>query len=190
MLVDRLEEEGYSFAMFMAGAVGSHACDGPERGQPRINFVAEHLSVAYNNYKDSLKIIEDSTLVMVRVPLELGQSQLRLTKNLCVRPWLFTAAFGSYPAYLTALRMGDLIMLGTPCDYSGELTAPIDAAAKRIGMNAMVTSFNGDYIGYITLDKHYDIDHYETRIMNWYGPGNGAYLSECLVKMVETVGRY
>lgn len=190
VLVDQLEDQGYSFAMFMAGAVGSHGCRGPERGEPRINFVADNLFTAFNNYKDSLKNIEDSTLIMVRVPLELGQPQLRLTKNLCIRPWLFNSVFGTYPAYLTALRIGDVIMLGTPCDYSGELTAPVDAAAKRLGMQAMVTSFNGDYIGYITLDKHYDMDHYETRIMNWYGPGNGAYLSECLVKMVETVGSY
>ena len=78
-------------------------------------------------------------------------------------------------------------MLGTPCDFSGELMPPIDSAASRVGLRVMVTSFNGAYIGYITLDKHYDIDHYETRVMNWYGPGNGAYLSECLMEMIEAI---
>jgi hypothetical protein len=43
------------------------------------------------------------------------------------------------------------------------------------------------YIGYITRDEYYDRDHYETRLMNWYGPGNGAYLSECLTRLTEAV---
>lgn len=187
VLVDKLEEQGYSFAMFMAGAVGSHACVGPERGEPRMNFVGETLSSMIIQHGDSLKMVHDSTLLMIRVPLELGEPQLKLTKNWCIRPWLFKAAFGEYSTSLTALRLGNVVMLGTPCDFSGELMPPIDSVASHHGLTAMVTSFNGAYIGYITLDKHYDIDHYETRVMNWYGPGNGAYLSECLVEMIEAI---
>src|SRR5690606_42076053 len=48
------------------------------------------------------------------------------------------------------------MLLGTPCDFSGELMPPIDSAARAHGMNAMVTSFNGQYIGYITADQWYD----------------------------------
>ncbi len=80
-------------------------------------------------------------------------------------------------------------MLGTPCDFSGELTPAIDVVANQRGLRTMVTSFNGTYIGYITLDKHYDVNHYETRLMNWYGPGNGSYLSECLIDMLEALSQ-
>jgi len=188
VLVDKLEEQGYSFAMFMAGAVGSHACKGPDRGDARINFVGGRLASLVMERTDSLKPIRDSVLAMIRIPLVMGEPQMKISKDWCVRPWLFRSAFGSYPSSsLTALRIGNLVMLGTPCDFSGELMEPIDSMAAQHNLTAMVTSFNGGYIGYITLDKHYDIDHYETRVMNWYGPGNGAYLSECLMKMLDAI---
>ena len=187
VLVDKLEQGGYTFAMFMAGAVGSHSCEGPPRGEERVNFVGDRLARLTLHQRDSLKPIIDSTLIMVRVPLSLGKPQMRISKDWSIRQWLFKSAFGMYPSTLTALRIGNVVMLGTPCDFSGELTTPLDSVAARHGLKVLVTSFNGSYIGYITPDKHYDIDHYETRIMNWYGPGNGAYLSECLMTMLKAV---
>jgi neutral ceramidase len=102
-----------------------------------------------------------------------------------VRPWLFRTFFGEYPSTLTALRIGPVVMLGTPCDFSGELSPAIDSAAAKLGLRSIITSFNGGYIGYITRDEFYDRDHYETQIMNWFGPGNGAYLSEDMIKMMS-----
>lgn len=189
VLIDKLEMEKYSFAMFVAGAVGSHSCSGPERGHARINFVGERLAAEVLQRHDSLKPVNDSLLLMIRIPLELNEPQLKVSKDWRIRPWLFRSVFGTYPSYLTALRIGDIVMLGTPCDFSGELTPAIDAVANQHGLRAMVTSFNGTYIGYITLDKHYDVNHYETRLMNWYGPGNGSYLSECMIEMLEALSR-
>ena len=83
--------------------------------------------------------------------------------------------------------MGNVILMGTPCDFSGELTEEIRSAARRQGFHAIVTSFNGHYIGYITADKYYDRSHYETRLMNWYGPGNGAYLTESLLELQKAL---
>jgi hypothetical protein len=187
VFVDALERQGYTMAMFMAGAVGSHGCIGPERGRKLVNQVGETLATAFAGSRQLFQPVNDSTLVMVSVPLELGSPQFRISKNWCVRPWLFNAVFGTYRPELTALRIGDLLILGTPCDFSGELTGALDSAATRLGMRVMVTSFNGNYEGYITKDEWYDVDHYETRLMNWYGPGNGSYLSECLTKLIESL---
>lgn len=186
-LVDELEKNGYTFAMFMAGAVGSHGCEGPSDGWERIDYLGEHIAHTMLENKNSLKPINDSVLTMINVPLELGEPQIKVLKDWRVRPWLFREFFGEYPSSLTALRIGDVIMLGTPCDFSGELTHPIDSAAQQLGLRLMVTSFNGGYIGYITRDRFYDRDHYETRMMNWFGPGNGAYLSEDLIKMMTAL---
>jgi neutral ceramidase len=78
-------------------------------------------------------------------------------------------------------------MLGTPCDFSGEFNASIDSVASNLGMRAMVTSFNGGYIGYLTPQKYYDVDHYETRLMNWYAPGTGEYVSQYLKELIVAV---
>ncbi|MNL88063.1 hypothetical protein D3C87_2175550 [compost metagenome] len=49
----------------------------------------------------------------------------------------------------------------------------------------MVTSFNGGYIGYITHDKYFNRDLYETKTMSWYGPYNGAYLQEVIKDIID-----
>ena len=41
----------------------------------------------------------------------------------------------------------------------------------------------------IWSEKYYDIDHYETQLMNWYPPGTGEYLTTCLSEMMIAAGR-
>jgi neutral ceramidase len=188
-LVDQLERDGYNFAIFFSGAVGSHGCRPPEFGKPCIGWMATEITAKVDILKRSLAPVNDSTLLMFRIPLELGEPQVKISENWRIRPWLFKKAFGEYKPYLTGLRIGKIIFLGTPCDYSGELTEPLRKLGTENNFQVIVTSFNGHYIGYITLDKYYDRSHYETRLMNWYGPGNGAYLTECLLKETQALMR-
>jgi hypothetical protein len=187
VFTDVVERNGYAFALFMAGAVGSHGCKSDSRGMETVTTVGTRLANIFLATREVLEPITDSSLVMTRTPLELGEPQFKVSKDWRVRPWLFRATFGNYSPDLTALRIGDVMLLGTPCDFSGELMPPIDSVAETHGMQAMVTSFNGHYIGYITADQWYDVDHYETRLMNWYGPGNGAYLTESLVGIIDAL---
>lgn len=186
-LVDSLESMGYDFAMFLAGAMGSHGLRAPEAGKPCLGWVANEITNRFKVLQPDLVQMRDSTLMMVRVPLFLGESQVKVSEGWRIRPWLFRSAFGEYQTYLTALRLGEILLMGTPCDFSGELTERIRTAAEDQGFHAIVTSFNGHYIGYITADKYYDRSHYETRLMNWYGPGNGAYLTESLIELQKSL---
>ncbi|MFZ6011594.1 MAG: hypothetical protein ACOYXT_14720, partial [Bacteroidota bacterium] len=130
----------------------------------------------------------DSTLFMLRMPLPLSDPQLKIEKDWKVRPWFFRTAMGEYPVYLTALRIGDVVLAGTPCDFSGEFSYQLNAVASwRPGSQLMVTSFNGGYIGYVTPLERYDRNHYETRLMNWYAPGTGEYIEECLYKLIPVM---
>jgi hypothetical protein len=184
LVVDTLEEHGFDFAMFMAGAVGSHGCAPPAFGEDCITWVAEEIVSKFESHQTQLETVNDSSLFMYRTKLMLGEPQVKISKDWRIRPWLFRAAFGEYPVYLTALRIGDVVMIGTPCDFSGALDEPLDAVASLQDDRLVITSFNGGYIGYITDDQYYDSDHYETRLMNWYGPGNGSYFSACLRKLI------
>jgi hypothetical protein len=85
--------------------------------------------------------------------------------------------------HLEAMRVGSSVWIGTPADFSGELVPPLQQAAAPADL--FVTSFNGGYMGYITNDACYDRRHYETRDMNWYGPQNGAYLSEAITELLK-----
>ncbi|MBL7844864.1 MAG: neutral/alkaline non-lysosomal ceramidase N-terminal domain-containing protein [Cyclobacteriaceae bacterium] len=186
-LVDAIEAQGYSFAMFMAGAVGSHACRIPE-GEDCIGWMASELSSYLTNNSNALAPMSSSALAFYRVPLLLTDPQPKLTGSLRLRAWLFRYAFGEYPVHLNALRIGNVLMIGTPCDYSGEFNRHLDQYASQYGLTTMITSFNGGYIGYVTPDKYFDEDHYETRLMNWYGYGNGDYVTSCIESLIEHSG--
>lgn len=185
-LVDSLEKGRYDFAMYIAGAVGSM---GPiEQGTDDFDevknqaFGVQNALLSPNTVKEESKgaIVEALTL-----PLPLREPSPRLTMNIVLRSWAFKKAFGEYPVFVKALRIGNILMVGMPCDFSGELVAGLDTYAKTKGLNLMVTSFNGGYIGYITHDKYFDRDLYETKTMNWYGPYNGAYLQEVIKDIID-----
>lgn len=183
-LVDKMEAEGYTFAMFMAGSVGSHSADVAEQGWNCVDDMAAKLSKAVADNENSLSTVGPAYLSMQRVPLDLGEPQVKFFHDWRFRPWVFKLAFGEYPVYLTGLRMGNMIWVGTPCDFSGEFDNSIDSLARQNGLRAMITSFNGGYIGYVTPTAYYDVNHYETQLMNWYGPGNSEYLTHSIEKLI------
>lgn len=186
VLVDSLEKQRYNFAMYMAGAVGSMAPI--EKGSDDFD---EMKNQAYGVQKALLasdtvaQSPNQSFLQAVTIPLPLREPSPRLTMGLVLRPWAFKKAFGEFPIYVKALRVGNILMVGMPCDFSGELVSGIDAYAKTKGLDLIVTSFNGGYIGYITHDKYFDRDLYETKTMSWYGPYNGAYLQEVIRDIID-----
>jgi len=187
MLVDELESRDYQFAMFMAGGVGSHKGSAPGDDWSCMAWMSEQISRDFLDYRQTFRELADTTIGMSRIPLALGDPQVKFSRDWKVRAWVFRSAFGEYDPFLTVLRIGDVVMLGTPCDFSGEFNASLDSAANAEGLQAMVTSFNGGYIGYLTPGKYYDTDHYETRLMNWYAPGTGDYVKECLEKLMIAV---
>jgi hypothetical protein len=173
--------------MFMAGAVGSHAPMSMTNGDEKINTMADRLSQAVPKVR--WVEIPASGLKMVRIPLLLGKQQIKVLPGWRVREWLSLPLLGESNPSLTLVKIGNLVMLGTPCDFSGMLTNPIYKKAVEKNIHVMVTSFNGGYIGYITPDEYYDLEKYETQTMNWYGPGNGTYLQQCLIRMLDTISQ-
>ncbi|HYC85215.1 MAG TPA: neutral/alkaline non-lysosomal ceramidase N-terminal domain-containing protein, partial [Chryseosolibacter sp.] len=111
-LVDLLEQRSYDFAMFMAGAVGSHKPAAPRSGWDCVDWMATTVTDTFLRHRDTLRQLDNSSLRMERVPLLLPEPQVKIFADWKVRPWLFRTAMGEYPAYLTALRIGDVVMLG------------------------------------------------------------------------------
>lgn len=184
ILVDTLESSTQiDFAAFCAGAVGSHAPEAPgehlEKAGNMAYFIAQLVLVDFGRIALSFQ----KPLEVITLPLPLRSPQWRISENLRLRPWVFYAFFGRYPVNLKAMRIGNTVWVGTPADFSGELVPPLQQAAAPASL--FITSFNGGYMGYITSDACYDRPHYETRDMNWYGPENGAYLSEGITELVK-----
>lgn len=187
-LVDRLEKKSADFALFLAGAVGS---TGPQaRGHndfEEIRNYAGDLALRIEHTVPTIQTRSDSLLEILTLPLSLREPHPRVIGNWRLRPWLFYAIYGDYPSELKALRIGQTVLLGTPCDFSGELAMELNPLATRKGLNLMITSFDGGYIGYVTPDRYYERKAYETRDMNWFGPQNGAYFEEMMAGLLGKV---
>lgn len=183
-----LVEEHYDFAMFMAGAVGSHRLSGiTERSFERTKKAGEELSKLVVNRRKVDVVEKEPSILFKSIPLNLGDPQLRISKNFRLREWVFHAVFSSFQAHIKYLQIGNLAFMGMPCDFSGEILVndEIYDLAESMDKRLIVTSFNGDYIGYITEDCHYDtVKKQETREMNWVGPNYGNYFSEIVKKLL------
>lgn len=177
-----LTKQGYSFSMYMAGMVASHRTKYLNDYNPMKDFtlmnsysieVARRLSYTrYNAVEDT------ATITMATLPIALGPSQLRLSESWRVRPWVFTAAFGPLQGNISLLTIGSIQLVGTPCDFSGELYNQYFSDEME---PLMITSFNGGYVGYITEDSKYTkSNRTEVRNMNWVGPYHGQYFAELI----------
>jgi len=186
-LVDSLEEiDNIKIAAFCAGAVGSHSpnINGSDNYERISNLSSELFTLANENI-NSIQIKSINSMGSLLFDIPLREAHLRISTKLRIRPWVFNKITEQSKAYLSLLKIGDIILVGTPCDFSGELINDIESKANRFNHNIMVTSFNGGYIGYITNDKWYDLKEYETFTMNWFGPYNGSYFIYLINNLME-----
>lgn len=188
VLVDSLEKNSADFAMYLAGTVGSM---GPiEKGKTDFDEVNNqalgvlHQLLSENEFES---LSENPSILSFQLPIPLRKASPRISKNLALRPWVFNWLFGKSPAYAKVLKIGNNLLVGLPCDFSGELMEELDAYATMKGLNLIITSFNGTYAGYITADEHFDFEAYETITMNWFGPYNGNYFSEIVKDIIDKV---
>ncbi len=189
-LTDRLESDDHiEFAMFLAGMVGSHHLKPDGRKDFGLTEYAGHLLA--QKILNSSVCLPDSTGFRLGFNLfdsEIHISRMRIGKDLALRDWLFRLALGPLEGHVEVLRAGNILLIGLPGDFSGEIAvnSHLDSLAESKGMHLFITSFNGDYIGYITEDKYYDtVDKDEVRFMNWIGPYKGQYFSDIIKKIIE-----
>jgi len=171
-----VEAAGIQQAMFIAGGVGSH---GPNAGAPGFDgtermgrILAERTAAALQTLSYTNRIALASAALIVSLP----DLSPRISDGIRLRPFV---AAGILPVtnstVMTGFRAGDAVWLTTPCDYSGEMARPIKDALRRRGFRGAVTSFNGDYIGYVVPAKYYHLNTYETRTMSFFGPAVPDY---------------
>lgn len=184
-----LMEKDFDFVAFMAGAVGSHKSEAPEGGKECIDWTASKVAAGMRSPDYSEVAVRGSDIWSQRVPLELPDPQIKIYGHFKIRSWVFRQAFGEYPAGVNLIRVGDVVLIGAPCDFSGEFSSGIDSVGLRLGVTPIVSSFNGGYVGYITPQKRFDADHYETQLMNWYPPGMGEYLRDVMIGLMEKSSR-
>ena len=177
-----------AMAAFSAGMVGSHkprtAGLGRESMQSYGKLLGRHILDSMSN----LSVGYTTTLATLELPVKLKTPHVRISREVRIRPWLVSGLYGEMKGNISALRLGDVALLGTSSELSGEFYPAIEAAAHRQGLNVIVTSFSGSYTGYVVPDCYQYRDHAETRELNWSGPESGDYLLSLIRNLLTVLG--
>ncbi|HMJ68298.1 MAG TPA: hypothetical protein VK508_05365 [Cyclobacteriaceae bacterium] len=181
-------EKKNDFGMFMSGMVGSHRFTfTPENSYDFIGNIAPVVAARIDTGRYD-PAMSAPLIRSAHVPIEFGPAQLRIDKDWKINNWAFKFLFRELKGELTYLELGDVVFIGTPCDFSGEIYAidSLESFAAQHGKHLIITSFNGDYDGYITYDGHYETSSKEEiNALNWVGPYYGEYFSTMIKKLVS-----
>lgn len=179
-----VEQATGGLAVFLAGAVGSHgpvpgrkSFEGAERmGQALATELLEQLPTTH--------LTNSITLGVLGLEVGLPALHVRLTDGLRLRPWISRKLLPvAGDSFVQGVRMGSNVWLSTPCDFSGELALEIKDLLRARHFDGVITSFNGDYVGYVIPSRYYHMSGYEPRVMSFYGPNVPEYLDELLRKI-------
>ena len=174
-------------AMFFAGSMGSQSPAGQGREFERARFIGEALADSMLAHYPSVVMSDSVVLAPLSLKIELPPYHIRLTPGISLSSYL-SRKLMPYPenVYLQVVRIGNLVWITTPADFSGELAIQIKNSLSALGYDCLVTSFNGSYIGYIIPGKYFYMDKYEPKAMGWFGPYLGDYTMD-LIRYLYTI---
>jgi len=181
-----VEESGIGLAAFFAGGVGSQSPVAPTGGFEGVEAMGRILAERTRDRVSRIPLMDAVPFQTELMVVSLPEVQVRVTDGIRLRPWVARQLMPplSETTVLQAFRFGNCVWLSTPCDYSAELALDLKAVAAARGVDAVVTSFNGDYIGYVIPGRHYHREGYEPRVMNFYGPNVPGVFAEALTRLV------
>lgn len=186
-LMRNLETHEYDFAFFAAGTVGSHRPLSFGNTPELVADYASALDSTIRSQETELDSINLKEIGFGKLDISLREPHLRISDNLRIRPWLFDYLLGDTNAHLDFTLVGNTLIIASSGELSGVFYEKWEKSARAKGLNLIITTFNGGYIGYITPDNLYDERFHEVREMNWYGPGNGAYFDALIEEVIAKV---
>lgn len=182
-----VEASGVQLAAFLAGGVGSQSPRPPQGGFDGAEAMGRRLAEKTVDQLSRIQMEPSGPFAVRMATVDLPDLQVRVTDSVRLSPWAGRQMMPPLnpQTFLQAFQFGSRIWLSTPCDYSGELALELKAAARSMNREAVVTSFNGDYVGYVIPSKYYSMDGYEPRIMNFYGRHVPDVFANTLVDLVR-----
>jgi hypothetical protein len=183
-----VEAETGGMALFAAGAVGSHGPRTTQPGWEGAQALGRSLARQVLDRRTGCALQSQVALGSVAVSFRLPPLRVRLDEHIQLRPWAARRVLPvSDETTLQGIRIGSWIWLSTPCDFSGELALELKAQARTRGVHCAVTSFNGDYVGYVIPTRYQSLNSYESRTMCFYGPTLTEGFMETLGGILEVL---
>lgn len=185
-----VEQATSGLAVFLAGGMGSHSPVAGERGFAGVERMGRSLATMVVERLPTLALTNFVTFGVVGVEVTLPPLNWRVTDSLRMRPWVARRLLGREgPTFLQVFRVQDVVWASAPCDFSGELALDLKDTLRARGFDAVVTSFNGDYVGYVIPSRYYHLGGYEPQLMSFFGPYVPDYFSELLRSLMLALTR-
>lgn len=179
-----VENEISGMALFFAGSVGSHGPAVADKNFHNAQVLGEALSDSVLALLPQILLQDTLAISALGFPVDLPELHDRLTSGIRLNPIIAKFFLDAENTYLQIFRLGKLLWISTPCDFSGELAIDLKNYARTQGFHAVITSFNGSYIGYLVPGKYYHYNSYESRFMSWFGPNMADYFDELIRRMM------
>ena len=176
----KLESDGIDMAMFYAGTCGSHTNKGEGDKFEKTKYIGEKLAAKASECLQNLVYENEVTFSLLTSDIEVPKAQMiRLADNLTLSQFVAGKILPKKnQILLQGLLLNNFIWTAMPYEYSGEYAIDVKNALELKEYNSVFTSFNGQYLGYIVPPRYYYYHHYEARLMGWFGPSMGDYLTE------------
>lgn len=172
-------------AVFLAGGIGSHSPVPGGKGFPGAERMGQQLAQRLLEQLPGVPLTNSITFGMLGLDVTLPPPNVRVSDGIRLRPWLAKRLLPvKSQTFLQVFRLDDVLWVSTPCDFSGELALGIKDFLRVRGSRAVITSFNGDYVGYVISSRYYHLDGYEPRTMSFFGPYVPEYFDECIRAMI------
>ena len=192
-LMGHIAEVSGAEAIYLGGALGSMGHRAPEgnTGFERSQSMGRALAtIVLDETREVTEWEEGGDVESIGVPIDLPPYQARLNRKLRFSKHLLPLLGVDHDAWLQGVRLGNTVWIGTPADFSGEISVELKADAATSGIDLWVLSFNGDYVGYISPDRYYnDLEAdgtlgYERGTMSWLGPQQESYMVRLIDQLV------
>lgn len=183
-----VERELGGVCIFLAGAMGSMA---PPYGLAEREHLADTLGERLAGYgvgaiRSMDKFARAAPLAVVGFAIGLPTPTIKIDREWRVSP-ILSGLLLHATAWVHAVRIGDRILIGAPADFSGTLAEEIRNVAP--GCTTIVTSFNGDYIGYLIPESYDPLTSYEPRRMSFFGAKAGANFQQTFADLAQRMRR-
>jgi len=179
-----IEQATGGTAVFLAGGVGSHSPVAGEKGFAGVERMGQALAQPLLEQLPGVAVTNFVAFGLVGAEVALPPLNWRVTDGLRLRPWLARRLLRPPErTFVQVFRLHKVVWASTPCDFSGELALGIKDALRARGWDAVVTSFNGDYVGYVIPPRYYHLGGYEPRLMSFFGPNVPDYFDELIRTM-------
>ncbi len=184
----KMETTIVDYAIFMAGSMGSQTHVGKGEGFEKPRFIGESLADSTIIHLANTENTDSVLLATATIKLNLPEYHFRIstTRNLTTG---VSKKLMPLPenAVLQAIRIGNMVWVTTPCDFSGEYALQLKNRLAVEGFDANVTSFNGSYVGYIIPGRYFYLNEYEPKTMGFFGPTMGDYTFDLINQMTNVL---